>query len=116
MQDTIVLPSGAFYGKNKKAIIESLFRPGGTASGTFKRLKNGIMFKNMQGRPVFFLVDNAYNEQFFVSCGYHEETGKTYYMHGLCSVTEKHIFGTETGYKAQREIAERIAKENPETN
>lgn len=89
----VTFPSGIYFVRTDKDVINSLFEDKQTASGTFKRFKRGVMFYDMQKNPLFYLVCNKYGERFFVSCGKHN--GKTFYMHALTNTTEK-LLGFDT--------------------
>ena len=109
-EDFIRLPSGALYVKKDKMIAESLFCRGGTARGTFKRLKRGVKFFDIHGKEVFFLVDNIHGEQFFVSCWKDEtDDGKTYYMYALSSSDEKQIGFDLLNYSEQIDYSRKLA-------
>jgi len=111
-KDFIRLPSGSLYVKKDSMIAETLFCRGGTARGTFKRLKRGIKFFDQHGKEQFFLVDNAHNEQFFVSCWKGETSGgKTRYMYSTSESDEKAIGIHGMSYGDACRYAEKLAKE-----
>lgn len=74
--------NGKKYAKNDAEFTESLFNPGGTCVGYYKKLKNGIQLMTMQKELFAFMVNNSHNERFFVSAG-RLENGKAFYMYGL---------------------------------
>lgn len=71
-------------------MVDTLFTPGGTANGTFKRRKNDIIFYRPNGEPFAALVrlDKAF--PWFVSCSKHD--GKPYFNHGLAE-SDKAMLG-----------------------
>jgi hypothetical protein len=56
------------FARTSALLTASLFHKGGTANGTYKVRKNGILFLNAKGEPFAFLVANRHGERFFVSC------------------------------------------------
>lgn len=93
------------FARNGKAVVETLFQAGGTASGTFKKSKRKIQFYDLQGKPWFALIENKYGETFFVSTGVLRD-GRIFYLHALDSSTEEQI--GITSYKAKCELAESV--------
>ena len=72
-----------YFVKNTKAVVASLFNKQSTASGTYKALKGRTLFYDLQGELFAALIDNKYNEQFFVNTSL--INGKTFYQ---CSTGE----------------------------
>jgi hypothetical protein len=85
--------NNVIFTKNSNEFIETLFKPinGCTAYGTYKRVKGGIKLLDAQGKLFAFVVNNKYSEKFIVSAS-KLENGKTHYMYGLDSFTER-VFG-----------------------
>jgi hypothetical protein len=104
----IEFPSGIWFAESLEALTDSLFAPGGTASGWYEKRKGGILFRRGNGEPWFFLVANKYAERFFVSCG-KQSDGRTFYSYALASVDEKAL-GMPASYSALNEIAESVWK------
>ena len=103
----VTFPSGVWFAPSDSALVESLFSPSGTASGTYKQHKDGVMFYRGNGNPWFFLVANRYNERFFVSCYKRETDGRTVYMFAMDSATQS-ILGLGKSYREDHELAESI--------
>lgn len=98
--------NGKKYAKNEKEFINSLFESGGTCYGYYKQVKSGVKLLDHNKNIFAFIVNNRYNEQFFVSA--HVLNGKTYYMNSTTSVDDK-ILGLDIlGYSAKTELAKNI--------
>lgn len=104
----ITFPSGVWFAESLEALTESLFSPGGTASGWYQKRKRGILFRRGNGDPWFFLVANRHGERFFVSCGTQSD-GRTVYFHALSSLDEK-VLGMPASCSARNEVAESVWK------
>ena len=51
---------GKKYARNGKEAVESLFHPGGTVNGIYKRCKHGVILLDLQGNErVFIRADGA---------------------------------------------------------
>jgi len=77
-------PSGLSFAPSVKAMVSSLFNPGGTDSGFYRVKAGGILFCRGNGEPWFFYVANRHGEFFPVSCG-KQSDGRTVYFHALSS-------------------------------
>jgi hypothetical protein len=107
MNNRIVFPSGLYYVPEKE-VPGTLFYPGGTAAGTWKQVRGGILFSTLDQGPEFFLVDRPQEGNFFVSCRRYEK-GKIFYNFALSSRTEKKL--GLYGYLQKIRLAEEIARE-----
>lgn len=106
MQKLHITPT-VYFVKFASDLTDTLFLPGGTASGTFKLRKNGILFHKPTGEPFAFLVANRHNERFFVSCS-KQKDGRIRYMHSTMDCTEARLGISEMGIRAKYETAERV--------
>jgi hypothetical protein len=81
-----------YFTENTTAAVDTLFNPhmGRTASGTFRKLSGGILFRDLKGEKRAFLVMNKQGEKFFVSC-FQDEKGKTFFMNALSSNDERFL-------------------------
>ena len=109
MNKTLHTAADIYFSENNKALVQSLFTPinGRTSSGTWKKLKGGVLFQDQKGEKRAFLVMNKWKETFFVSC--YETDGKTYFMNGLCSKDEEFLGMKGLSGSQERSIAENIA-------
>jgi len=82
------MPTGLRFAPKASAMVDSLFTKGGTDSGFYKVMANGIRFHRPNGEPWFFFVGNRHDEYFPITCS-RDSDGRVFYMHGLSSVTEK---------------------------
>ncbi len=73
--------AGKWYARTGRDMVASLFSPGGTANGLFKRRKNGVALYGMDGKLRAFIVSNTHGERFAVTA--YEFQGRPRYMHGL---------------------------------
>lgn len=96
---------GLTYARSKTLLVDTLFRPEGTASGFFHVAKNGILFSDPSGEPFAFLVANRHNERFFVSCSKSKADGdQIRYMFSTSSLDEKRLNLPES-YMARHDLA-----------
>ena len=108
MSTDIQFPSGLYFVKGHRALAETVFRKGGTASGYYQARKNGVLFSRPNGEPWFFLVINRYGERFFVSCGTRSD-GCTVYFHALSSNDTETLF-PRLSYGERHAIARELAQ------
>ena len=101
----ITFPSGLRFAPSAKLVVNSLFNPGGTDAGHYKRIKNGIQFF-IGNEPRLFLVANKYGERFFVTCS-RQSDGRIRYAYSTSAIEEK-SFGLPERFLAKRELAESI--------
>ena len=106
MQKLHITPT-VYFVKSASDLTDTLFLPGGTASGTYKIRKNGILFHKPTGEPFAFLVANRHDERFFVTCS-KQDDGRLRYMHGLCSTDEDYLGLADLSYREERETARRV--------
>lgn len=80
--------NGKQFAKNDDEFTSSLFTPGGTCQGFYKRTANGVRLYDMQRELTGFIVDNKHNERFIVSAGTNSE-GRAFFMNGASSSLEQ---------------------------
>jgi hypothetical protein len=95
------------FARTPALLTESLFRSGGTANGSYKVRKNGVLFLKPCGAPFAFLVANPHREPFFVSC-FRQDDGRVRYMFSTCGVDEVRLGIAGLGYSAERAEASRV--------
>jgi hypothetical protein len=97
------------YAKNDAEFTDSLFNPinGKTCAGFYKQVKGGVKLYDAQKQIFAFVVNNKFNEQFFVSAR-KLDNGKTYYMHSLTDAGIQKLGFTELGYIAESNMARDI--------
>lgn len=81
----IAFPSGVYF-TTQKQIVNTLFNPGGTASGYYQKMQNGILFRRPNGTPWFFLCANG-SDPFYVTCTV-DSKKRIVYMLAMSSVDE----------------------------
>lgn len=109
----------AKFARTPALLTASLFHKGGTANGTYKVRKGGVLFLNAKGEPFAFLVANRWNERFFVSAFIYEGDektpksvkGKLHYMHGLSDRDGVTLGVSGLGWIAEHNEADRIWNE-----
>lgn len=106
---TLFTTQEIYFSENKKSLVQSLFSPinGRTASGTWQKLKGGILFRDPKGEKRAFLVINKWGEKFFVSC--YEQNAKTFYMNALSTKDEEFLGLKGATMSEESRIAETIA-------
>lgn len=109
IETRIQFPSCVYYVPSRAAIVDSLFTPGGTASGHYKVGKHGVTFYDIQGNPEFFLAAHRSNK-FFVSCHRVQISGKnrTRYLYALDSLTEAKLGIDKMGHCHEHNFAESV--------
>lgn len=92
--------------KSDKEFTNTLFQPvgGKTASGYYKKVKNGVKLFDAQKNIFAFVVDNKFNEQFFVSAT-KQADGKIWYSQGLNNNDVEKLGLTELGYTQESKLA-----------
>ena len=95
------------FAPSASALVDTLFTNGGTANGTYKVKRNGILFSKANGEPFAFLVANRHGERFFVSCS-RQEDGKIRYMFGISKREEMLLGIREMGWTALHDEADRV--------
>lgn len=94
------------FARTPALLTASLFQGGGTANGTYKVRKGGVLFLNAKGEPFAFLVANRHGERFFVSCC--TEGNGIRYGYGLAD-WDKCLLGLSgLGYMAQGDESRRV--------
>ena len=99
--------NGKKYARNDKEFTETLFTSGTTAFGYYKRFKNRIILRNMQGKTFAALVKNS-DGAHLVNAS--EIDGRTRYQFGLSSINAE-LFGVPSGYMAGIEYVEKLAND-----
>jgi len=102
------------FARNASALVDSLFLPGGTASGLFKPRKHSVLFSKATGEPFACLIANAGQSQFFVSCSMvPQSNGKEalVYMYGLNDSDRKSLGLAGLTYLQESDEAARIWSE-----
>jgi hypothetical protein len=92
--------AGRKYARNTAALVETLFDSTGTACGTYKASKNGILIADMRGAPVAFIRNGS--APFMVTACVDVPTGRPRYMFGLAEYT-RNALGMPEGYAEQSE-------------
>lgn len=87
-------------------LVDTLFNPGGTASGEYRPIRGGVQFFLPNGNLFAFLVIRP-AEAWFVSAS--KVNGQTWYSYGLCVSDAEKLGLGRMGYAAQRDIAENLA-------
>lgn len=98
--------NGKKYAKNDSEFIDSLFQTGGTCYGFYRKVRGGVKLMDHQKNIFVFIVNNKYNEQFFVSAS--ALNGKTYYMNSTSSIDDKILGLDELSYSQRNELAKTI--------
>ncbi len=108
--ETDILRTGPsiYFVRKASQITDSLFIPGGTASGTFKVKSNGILFHKPDGAPFAFLVANDHGERFFVSCSRSEPDGGSIRYMFSTSTKDEEFLGLPDSHYGQHEVATAI--------
>lgn len=103
-----------YFVRTQEQLAESLFSPGGTASGLFKiRPGKGVLFMEPNGEPIAFLYAHRPFEQGVVTCSRGED-GRLFYMFGMCTHTARRMGLEEIeakGHLASCQEALRIRKQ-----
>lgn len=109
MKKIIHTAPGIYFTESPAAAIQTLFKPheGKTASGTFQKLENGILFKDIKGEKRAFLVMNKHGEKFFVSCC--DIKGKVSFSFSLSDPDENFLGISGLSHSEETLLAEKIA-------
>lgn len=81
----------------------------GTIDGFYQRKPNGILLFDESRQPFVFVVANARQGYFFVSCSRHGKDIR--YMHSTTSTDEKRLGLDTLGYAAGRALAESLPEQ-----
>lgn len=81
--------NGKRFAKNDAEFTGSLFQPGGTCCGYYKRLRNGIKLYDQQHQLQAFLVDNRHGERFVVTAYTFPGDGRDRFMHSTTTSTAR---------------------------
>lgn len=106
-----VVFNGVKFAASKALLTESLFDPSGTASGTFKVKRNGVLFSKPTGEPFAFLVANPGQSRFVVSCCRQDDGRIRYMLGGLCDADARLLGVDKLGYMAKMDACERLWNE-----
>lgn len=108
--DKLHITPTVYFVKHSKQIVETLFDKGGTASGTFKLRKRGILFLLPNGQPFAYLCANEPGREFFVTC--HQTDEGIRYMTGGCTEHDEKILGIHgMSFSQEKECANRVWRE-----
>ncbi len=106
----MITVNGISFAQNDKEMIDSLFKPvnGRTCQGYAKRLKDKIVFFDLQRKEIATLVRNPHGV-FLVNS--HVVNGKRFYQYSLGEYN-KPIFGLQNlGYMAENAAIEKMAEQ-----
>ncbi len=102
--------AGKTYVKTQKEMTESLFSSGGTCAGFYQTRKNGVLFLDIQKVPFAFAArDVRTGGTFFVTASRSE--GRTFFMFGLGSYTEKQLGIENLSYSQQKDAAKNVIQQ-----
>lgn len=109
MKNALQITNTSYFVPNKKAVIKSLFiGKGTTANGTFKALKNRVMFYDMKGELFAALIVNRNgDEPFFVNAFMHN--GKPHYSYALGDIQARKLGIDGCSYMTERDYAKAVA-------
>lgn len=97
---------GKKYAKNEREFTSTLFEPGGTANGFYRKARNGIFLSDMQGQERAFIRKDGLGPVSVTR----NHNGRPVYM--FCtSTTDKDWLGVPDSYTAQVDGAESLAGE-----
>lgn len=97
---------GKKYARNNKEVAESLFHPDGTANGTYKLLKNGIVLLDLQGNERVFIRADGVGP---VSV-HRTENGRRRYLFACTSADEAWL-GLPASLQARRDGALELTRQ-----
>ena len=106
------LTPSIWFAQTPALALESLFHPGGTASGWYKRYKNRIQFFDRQGNPFACLVNRG-NDYWFVST-HKTSDGRLRYLFACTTEAEKMLGTYGMGYTESHELAKAVWHQNQE--
>jgi hypothetical protein len=89
------------YAKNNSEFVNSLFSKQ-TCNGYYKQNEKGITIYNIQHDIIAFIKAPVNGEYAFIVSAYKSENGKTRYMFGLDTLTEKYL-SCPVSYKTKTE-------------
>ena len=99
--------NGTKWASNDSEFVDTLFDTKGTAEGFYKRLKNKIIFSDMQNKVIFALVKNNHGS-FLVNCA--KENKGYFYQYGLGSIYEK-MLGVPSGCSDSVDYVNKLSSE-----
>lgn len=98
-----------YFVRNTKKVVDSLFTGGATAAGTFKVLKNRVMFYDLQGELFAALIVNRHGDApFFVNAFTY--AGKSHYQYATGEAAERNLGITGLGYRDMHDVAANVAR------
>lgn len=100
----ILMFNGKKFARTSTAFVSSLFDPTGTCVGFFRLQGNGVLLMDHQENPVAYIVNHQYRERFIVTA-FKDPTGRTAYMHGTTSVTDRFLGLDQLSYSQKGEVA-----------
>ncbi|MDO5947127.1 hypothetical protein [Burkholderia cepacia] len=77
-------------------------------AGFYEAARNGVLLRDLQGEPFVFVVCNAHNEHFFVSCRRTDDGIR--YMHSTSTSDERRLGLDTLRYKATCDLAEKLVR------
>ena len=94
----------AYFTATAAQLTASLFTPGGTASGTFRKHKHRLNFYTPSGAPFAALVANPDQSPFFVSC-HTDDNGRTRYAYALSTFDAQRLGIDKLTYNQEAALA-----------
>lgn len=96
---------GKTYAKNDSELVESLFTPGGTCNGLYKKTARGIFLYSMQGELRAFVRRDGLGP---VTATKTERSGRVRYMFATSTADDSWL-GTPDSYREACEQARNLA-------
>ena len=91
--------NGRKFAKNDAEFTESLFVPGGTCAGFYKRTAKGVYLYTMQRELIGFMKSDSRFTGLVTA--FRTDNGRTRYMFAACSALEKLVGFDTLGYSEQ---------------
>lgn len=91
--------NGRKFAKNDAEFTESLFVPGGTCAGFYKRTAKGVYLYDMRRELIGFMRSDSRFTGLVTA--YKAESGRTRYMFAACSTLEKLVGFDTLSYSEQ---------------
>lgn len=106
-QPAVITVGSLKFARSASALVDTLFAPGGTASGMFKLRKHSVLFRRPDGEAFACLIANPGQSKFFVTA-FKLADGVTRYSYGLTDES-KRLLGLESlTYSQQADEASRV--------
>jgi len=97
---------GKKYARNNKEAVESLFNPGGTVNGTYKRCKHGVILMDLQGKERVYIRADGVGP---VSV-HRTESGRRRYLFA-CTSSDEAWLGLPASLQARRDGALELTRQ-----